>query len=166
MTATGHETSTRLRVLTRLGFWGSVIGGLLFPWAIMLAVEVVVHQVPFARAWRSFTLHLFAPGYNFFLIGVLMAVPFVILAVLILLHLGAAPVQDLQIPRRRTLGLAGAGLGMLVLASWTHVEVLVHPDAQGALAYLYLPILLLASLPVGYGLGRIIARLLLPRPSV
>jgi hypothetical protein len=46
MIATTHETSSRLRVLTRLGFWGSVIGGLLFPWAIMLAVEVVVHQVP------------------------------------------------------------------------------------------------------------------------
>jgi hypothetical protein len=50
MIATTHETSSRLRLLTRLGFWGSVIGGLLFPWAIMLAVEVVVHQVPVARA--------------------------------------------------------------------------------------------------------------------
>ena len=86
MIATTHETSSRLRVLTRLGCRGSVIGGLLFPWAIMLAVEVVVHQVPVARAWRSFTLHLFAPGYNFFLIGLLTAVPFVILAVLMLFY--------------------------------------------------------------------------------
>ena len=164
MIATTHDTSSRLRVLTRLGFWGSVIGGLLLPWAIMLAVEVMVHQVPFARAWRSFTLHLFAPGYNFFLIGLLTAVPFVVLAVLILLHLGAAPAQDPLIPRRRTLGLAGAGLGMLILASWTHLEVLLHPDAQGALAYLYLPVILLASMPIGYGLGRAIARILLPRP--
>jgi hypothetical protein len=68
--------------------------------------------------WRSFTLHLFAPGYNFFLIGLLTAVPFVILAVLMLLHLGAAPAQEPLIARRRTLGLAGAGLGMLVLAGW------------------------------------------------
>ena len=36
MIATTHETSSRLRLLTRLGFWGSVIGGLLFRWAIML----------------------------------------------------------------------------------------------------------------------------------
>ena len=164
MIVTTPETSLRLRVLTRLGFWGAVIGGLLLPWGIMLAVEVVVHQVPFARAWRSFTLHLFAPGYNFFLIGLLTAAPFVVLSVLILLHLGAAPVQDPLIARRRTLGLAGAGLGMLVLAGWTHLEVLLHPDAQGALAYLYLPVILLASMPIGYGLGRAIARILLPRP--
>ena len=52
MIATTHDTSSRLRVLTRLGFWGSVIGGLLLPWAIMLAVEVMVHPVPLARAWR------------------------------------------------------------------------------------------------------------------
>lgn len=165
MIATTLETSSRLRVLTRLGFWGSVGGGLLLPWAIMLAVDVVVHRVPIARAWRSFTLHLFAPGYNFFLIGLLTAVPFVILAVLILLHLGAASLQDPLIPRRRTLGLAGAGLGMLALASWTHLEVLLYPDTQGALAYVYLPIILLASMPVGYGLGRVIARFLIPKPS-
>ncbi|MCS6291040.1 MAG: hypothetical protein H8K10_18960 [Nitrospira sp.] len=165
MNVTTPETFSRFRVLTRLGFWGSVIGGLLLPWAIMLAVEVVAHQVPFARAWRSFTLHLFAPGYNFFFIGLLTAVPFMILAVLILLHLGATPAQDPLIAHRRTLGLTGAGLSMLILAGWTHLEVLLRPDAQGALAYLYLPVILLASLPIGYGLGRVIARILLPRPS-
>ncbi|TKB84020.1 MAG: hypothetical protein E8D43_12385 [Nitrospira sp.] len=92
-------------------------------------------------------------------------IPFVMLAVLMLLHLGAAPAQEPLIARRRTLGLAGAGLGMLVLAGWTHLEVLLHPDAQGALAYLYLPVILLASMPIGYGLGRVIARMLLLRPS-
>ena len=164
MTTTTRDTSSRLRILTRMGFWGSMVGGILLPWTIMLAVEVVVRDIPVARAWRAFTLHLFAPGYNFFLIGLLTAVPFLILAVLILLHLGTAQTQDLLIPRRRALGLAGAGLGMLVLASWTHLEVLLHPDAQGALAYLYLPVILSAGIPVGYGLGRLLARLLLPRP--
>ncbi|MGB3397375.1 MAG: hypothetical protein WBB60_13095 [Nitrospira sp.] len=164
MTTTPHDASSRLRLLTRMGFWGSMVGGLLLPWTIMLAVEVVVRDTPIARAWRSFTLHLFAPGYNFFLIGLLTAIPFLILAVMILLHLGTARTQDPLIPRRRALGLAGAGVGMLVLASWTHLEVLLHPDAQGALAYLYLPVMLSAGIPVGYGLGRLLARLLLPRP--
>jgi hypothetical protein len=118
MIVTTPETSLRLRVLTRLGFWGAVIGGLLLPWGIMLAVEVVVHQVPVARAWRSFTLHLFAPGYNFFLIGLLTAAPFVILAVLMLLHLGAAPAAgaadcastDIGARRRRTRHAGPCGL--------------------------------------------------------
>ncbi|MDR4479404.1 MAG: hypothetical protein R3B37_06595 [Nitrospira sp.] len=165
MTATEPEMSTRLRVLTRLGFWGSLLAGLLLPWTIMLSVDIFVRHIPFARAWRSFSLHLFTPGYNFFLIGVLTAVPFVVLAVVILLHLGTAPVQHALVPRRRALGLACAGLGMLAHAGRTHAEVLIHPDAQGALAYLYLPIVLLAILPVGYGLGRILATMLLPRPS-
>lgn len=164
MTTATRDTSSRLRILTRMGFWGSMVGGILLPWTIMLAVEVVVRDIPVARAWRSFTLHLFAPGYNFFLIGLLTAVPFLILAVIILLHLGTARTQDPLVPRRRALGLAGAGLGMLVLASWTHLQVLLHPDAQGALAYLYLPIILSSGIPVGYGLGRLLAKLLLPRP--
>ena len=72
MTAIGHEKSFRLRLLTSIGFWASSAGGLLLPWAIMLAIDISVHHLPFARAWRSFTLHLFAPGYNFFLIGILL----------------------------------------------------------------------------------------------
>lgn len=52
---------------------------------------------------------------------------------------------------------------MLTIAGWTHVSVLVYPDAQGALAYFYLPALLLISLPLGYGVGRALAKALLPR---
>lgn len=165
MTTIAHEKSLRLRILTSIGFWASSVGGLLLPWAIMLAVDISFRRIPFARAWRSFTLHLFAPGYNFFLIGALTAAPFVILAVVILVHLGTAPVQNQLIARRRAFALACAGLGMLIAAAWTHLDVLIHPDAQGALAYFYLPLILLALLPVGYGVGRLIARLLLPRSS-
>ena len=165
MTAIGHEQSFRLRLLTSIGFWASSAGGLLLPWAIMLAIDISVHHLPFARAWRSFTLHLFAPGYNFFLIGALTAIPFVLLAVVILLHLGTAPVQQPLIARRRAFGLACAGVGMLITAAWTHLDVLLHPDAQGALAYFYLPLILLALLPVGYAAGRLIAKMLMPRPA-
>ena len=163
MSTGAHDTSSRLRNLARLGFWVSLLGGLLLPWAIMLTVETWVRDIPFARAWRSFTLHLFAPGYNFFLVGVLTAIPFVILAGVILLHLGTAPVQQSLIAHRRAFGLFSAGLAMVLVAAWTHIEVLIHPDAQGALAYFYLPILLLALLPLGYGLGRALAKALLPR---
>lgn len=163
MSTVAHDTSSRLQILARLGFWVSLLGGLLLPWAIMLAVETWVRDISFARAWRSFTLHLFAPGYNFFLVGALTAVPFVILAVVILLHLGTAPVQQALLAHRRAFGLFSAGLALVLVAGWTHIEVLIHPDAQGALAYFYLPILLLALMPLGYGLGRALAKALLPR---
>jgi hypothetical protein len=54
---------------------------------------------------------------------------------------------------------------MVLIASWIHIDVLIHPDAQGALAYFYLPILLLTILPFGYGLGRALAKIFLPRLS-
>lgn len=163
MTPIAREKTSRLRVLTRLGFWFTLLIGFLLPWAIMLGVDTWVHDVPLARAWRSFTLHLFAPGYNLFLVGVLTAIPFVVLALVMLLHLGTIPSQQALIAHRRALGLLSAEFVMLTIAGWTHVSVLVHPDAQGALAYFYLPVLLLISLPLGYGVGRALAKALLPR---
>lgn len=92
--------------------------------------------------------------------------PFVILAVMVLFHLGRAPAHNALIAHRRALGLFSAGLSMALIAGWIHVDVLIHPDAQGALAYFYLPILLLGILPLGYGLGRALAKAVLPRLSI
>ena len=163
MTDIAQQKSSRLRVMARFGVWISLVGGLLLPWIIMLIVEILVRGVPYPRAWRSFTLHLFAPGYNFFLVGVLTALPFVILALIILFHLGRASTHNVLIAYRRALGLFSAGLSLGLIATWVHVDVLIHPDAQGALAYFYLPILLLTILPFGYGLGRALAKAFLPR---
>lgn len=165
MTVTLSTASARLRLLTRVGVWVSTVGGLVLPWTIMLAVDHVVHHLPLHRAWQSFRLHLFAPGYNLFLVGILTAVPFIVLAFVILLHLGTTPLQALPIARRRAMGLTCTAFGMLAVTVWTHVDVLIHPDAQGALAYFFLPIVLLLLLPVGYGVGRLAARVLLPHRS-
>lgn len=162
MSVSSPTTLSRLRYLTRVAVWLSALGGLLLPWSVMLAVDHFVHHLPLDRAWQSFRLHLFAPGYNLFLVGILTAVPFIVLAFVILLHLGGTSIQVPLFARRRTLGLACAGFGMLAVASWTHVDVLIHPDAQGALAYFFLPIVLLLLLPVGYAVGRLAARVLLP----
>lgn len=165
MTSPAVDTSSRLRTFTRLGFWFTLLIGFLHAWAIMLGVDTWVHHVPFARAWRSFTLHLFAPGYNLFLVGVLTAIPFVVLAIVMLLHVGAIDSRKALIAHRRVLGLVSADLIMLIIAGWTHIMVLIYPDAQGALAYFYLPALLLLSLPIGYGIGRALAKVLLPRST-
>lgn len=165
MTGGVQDKSTRLRWLARSGIWISLFGGLLLPWSIMLAVEILLRDVPVQRAWRSFTLHLFAPGYNLFLVGLLTALPFLILAAIILFHLGTAAAPNILIAYRRAFGLVSAALPMVLIAGWIHIDVLIHPDAQGALAYFYLPILLLMVLPLGYGLGRALAKLFLPRVS-
>jgi hypothetical protein len=86
--------------------------------------------------------------------------------VIIIVHLGTASAHNTLIAYRRTLGLFSAGLSMVLIAGWIHVEVLIHPDAQGALAYFYLPILLVTILPLGYGLGRALAKAFLPRLSL
>lgn len=166
MILSSHATASRWRLLTRGGVWASAIGGLIFPWAIMLAVDHFVRHLPLARAWQSLRLHLFAPGYNLFLVGILTAVPFIVLALAILLHLGTTQVQTPLIAYRRSLGLACASVAMLAAAGWTHVDVLIHPDAQGALAYFFLPILLLVLLPVGYAVGRLAARVLMPHRTM
>ena len=159
------STPLRLKLLTRAGVWISAIGGLILPWAIMIAVDHFVHHLPLQRAWQSFRLHLFAPGYNLFLVGILTAVPFAILALAILLHVGMAPLQKPMIARRRAFALACAATGMVMLTAWTHVDILIHPDAQGAVAYFLLPILLLLLLLVGYLVGRLVAPLLLSHRS-
>jgi hypothetical protein len=162
VTVTTSVTFSRLRVLTRAGVWTSAIGGLILPWGIMLAVDHFIHHLPFQRAWQSFRLHLFAPGYNLFMVGILTAVPFTILAVTILLHIGLSLQQKPIMVQRRAFALTCASTGMMGLTAWTHVDVLIHPDAQGALAYFLLPILLLLMLVVGYVVGRLLAPLLFP----
>lgn len=163
MTSFAVEKASRLKLFTRLGFWFTLSAGFLLPWTIMLGVDTWVHGVPVARAWRTFTLHLFAPGYNLFLVGVLTAIPFVVLAIVLLLHVGTIDSQKVLIAHRRALGLLSAEVVMLAIAGWTHISVLIHPDAQGALAYFYLPLLLLISLPFGYAIGRLLAKALVPR---
>ena len=162
MAVTTSVTLSRLKVLTRAGVWISAIAGLILPWGIMLAVDHFIHHLPFQRAWQSFRLHLFAPGYNLFMVGILTAVPFTILAVTILLHIGLSPQQKPIVIRRRAFALACASTGMIALTAWTHVDVLIHPDAQGALTYFLLPLLLLLLLVGGYVVGRLLALLLFP----
>jgi hypothetical protein len=66
---------------------------------------------------------------------------------------------------RRLAGAAGALLVAVGLSTWVHVEVLIHPDAQGALAYFFLPIYLLGLIPIGYALGRLAGRFLFAQPA-
>ncbi len=155
---TTMDSSRKLTWLTVTLYWGCIVFGLTLPGIVMIVHQAVQRHGALAGAWQDFRLHLFAPGYNFFLIGILNALPFVLLAVFILLHLGTAAAKEPVIVSRRLAGVAGALFVAVGLSAWVHIAVVVHPDAQGALAYFFLPIYLMGLIPLGYGCGWLIGK--------
>jgi len=150
--------------LTVALYWGCVVFGLTLPWIVTIAHDAYRRHGAFAEAWQDFRLHLFSPGYNLFLIGVLNAAPFVLLAIFILFHLGTAAQQEPVIVSRRLAGVAGALAVAIGLSTWAHLATTLHPDAQGALVYFFLPIYLLGLIPLGYAAGRLVGTLVSRKP--
>jgi hypothetical protein len=156
MTVTPNQT--RLTRLTVGLFWGAVVAGLAIPGLISVGHEIAVRDVSLVAAWQDLRLHLFAPGYNLFLVAVLNAIPFVALAVFLLFHLGTALERGHAVVSRRIAGVLGAWLTAFGLSLWMHLSLTLHPDAQGAIALFFLPLYLLLLMPVGYGVGRLVGR--------
>lgn len=146
--------------LTLILYWGTVLLSLTLPWLILLLFEVSAHHRTWREALRYLSLHFFAPGYNFFLIGVLNAAPFLACAVLFLLHLGTTPADNPVLFSRRLRGVLGALVLMFGVSFWAHVTAVVQPDAQGALAFLFLPFILAVIMPLGYATGRLLGKAL------
>ena len=140
-------------------FWGCIVFGLTLPGVVMITHDASRRHGAWAEAVQDFRLHLFAPGYNLFLVGVLNTIPFVLLAVFILFHLGTAAKQEPVIVSRRLFGVAGAVAAAVGLSAWAHLATTLHPDAQGALVYLFLPIYMLGVIPLGYACGRLIGKI-------
>lgn len=154
------------RTLTRITvtlYWGCIVFGLTLPGVVTIVHDAYRRHGAWTEAWQDFRLHLFAPGYNLFLIGILNAIPFILLAVFILFHLGTAAEQEQATVSRRLFGIAVALAVAVGLSAWAHVGMTLHPDAQGALVYLFLPIYLLGLIPLGYGCGRLIGNVVLRR---
>lgn len=129
-------------------YWGSLALGLVLPWALDLGF----HGPGLRR-------RLFAPGHNVFLIGVLNWVPFAVYGVFALLHLGTADRRGAGIAWRRLGGVAGAGLALVAASLWLHVAILTSRSSTAAIGYLFLPLELLAVIPLGYAAGRLATRL-------
>lgn len=150
---TDSASTRRLTTFTLIVYWGCILLGLTLPSLATVGIDMVKHHQSFGQAFHQLRLHLFAPGYNLFLIAAMNALPFILFAVFTLLHLGLAPLEDQRLTARRSAGILVATLGLVGLSAWTHVMTLWHPDAQGALAYFFLPFLLCLVIPVGYGVG-------------
>ena len=158
--------SRTLTWITVTLYWGCIVFGLTLPGVVTVTHGTYQRHGAFSEAWQEFRLDLFAPGYNLFLVGVLNAIPFIVLAVFILLHLGSAAKREPEIVSRRLIGVAGALVLAVGLSAWVHIGTTLYPDAQGALAYFFLPIYLLGLIPLGYACGRLIGKITLraPRP--
>lgn len=155
----------KLTWLTVTLFWGCVVFGLTLPGIVMIVHNAYRRHGGFSEAWLDFRLHLFAGGYNFFLISVLNALTFVLLAIFILFHLGTATAKEPVIVSRRLSGVAGALAVAIGLSTWAHLATTLHPDAQGALVYFILPIYLMGLIPLGYAVGRLAGHFLFKQPA-
>lgn len=149
-----RQSLSWLTTFTVIVYWSCILLGLGMPWFATIAVDMLKHDQSLGQATHQLQLHLFAPGYNLFLIAIFNAVPFVLFAVFTLFHMGFAPTEDRRLCGRRGAGVLVAVIGLVGLTAWTHLMTLWYPDAQGALVYLFLPVLLLGLLPIGYAIGR------------
>ena len=148
-------TTSRPAWLILLLYWGSMLLSLTLPWILLMLFEVSAHRRSLLEAFRHVRLHMFAPGFHYFLVGVLSAAPFAVLAVFLLWHLGWNANLEPARFARRLAGVSGSLFLMFGVSFWTHLSALMYPDAQGALVYLFLPFILLVLIPLGYGAGRL-----------
>src|SRR5260370_31632274 len=87
----------------RKAFWGIALLGFLLPWIVIISCEIYFDQ---AAEIKHFPAHLFESGYNFFLVAVMNAVPFAIVAVSARFLLKAG--QERRVRRSRLYGLGTA----------------------------------------------------------
>jgi hypothetical protein len=133
-------------------YWACILLGLAIPPVATIGVDILKHDQSFWQAVHQWQIHLFAPGYNLFLVMVMNTVPFVLLALFSLFHLGSAGHTYAGLTRRKS-GVLVAAIAATGLSLWTHVMTLWHPDAQGALAYVFLPFVLAVIVPLSYLAG-------------
>ncbi len=138
----------------RKAFWVIALIGCLLPWIVIISCEIYFGQ---AAEIKNFPAHLFGSGYNYFLVAVMNAAPFVILAVAARFLL--KPGQEQRIRRSRLAGLGTAAACDMALSLFAQVGVWSHmfnPRVHASLAGLGIFLLFfvaLTVLPVGYLLG-------------
>jgi hypothetical protein len=108
----------------RKAFWGIALIGFLLPWIVIISCEIYFGG---AADIRNFPSQLFASGYNYFLLALMDATPFIILAVAARLLLQAG--QERQSRRGRLAGLgtaAACAMGSEFVRSDRRLELLVQ----------------------------------------
>jgi glucan phosphoethanolaminetransferase (alkaline phosphatase superfamily) len=135
-------------------FWVIALIGFLLPWIVIIFCQIYFGQ---AAEIRHFPAHLFESGYNFFLVAVMNATPFAIVAVSARFLL--RPGLEQRVQRSRLAGLGTAVAFAMIVSLFAQIGVwsnVFNPNTHASLAgvgIFFLFWVALAVLPVGYLLG-------------
>jgi hypothetical protein len=134
-------------------FWLTSAWGFVVLPVVAIGAETA-KGTPFPSALSQWIRHLFAPGYNEFLLALITALPFLVAAVFILFHLAAE-----QIPPGRWSGVAGALCAGAAVSLWGQIAIRMSRSSTAAIGYIFLPFEVLLVMLIGYIAGRLIAKL-------
>jgi hypothetical protein len=143
------------RAVPRL-FWGSLLTGLTLPWLLHILVQVFSRSRSSSQAFGDLSMNLFAPGYNYFLIGAWNGSAYVVYAVIVLFAVGRAHVRGPQVALRRLTGAQLALVAMLAVNAWADISIMTSRSSTAAIGYLFVP----ATTLVAAGLGCVVGRLM------
>ena len=107
-----------------------------------------------ASAIREWKGHLFEPGFNEYLLTLMVAAPFLAAAIFLLFHLSGGEVQ-----RNRLAGVAGSLSAGAALMLWGLIAIRTSGSSTAAIGYLFLPFEVLLAMLIGYLGGRLVAKL-------
>ena len=151
------EGNTTRRVLVL--FWVTVVFGFAVSPLIFIGTSVARGRAV-ASAAGEWTASLFKPGYNEYLVDLLMAAPFLAAAVFLLSHLSGP-----RVTRGRWAGITGALAAGAALTLWGLIAIRMSSSSTAAIAYIFLPFEVVIAMLVGYAGGRVVEKLR-PRSTI
>ena len=158
-TVTKDETIQAGRV-PRWLVWTAIAVGFLLPFAVRLGAVLILQPSRFTSDLSSLPHHLFAPGHNLFLVGILNLISF--LFFLLVSRLGF---RRSRLPEEKK----GALISALIAGCFTFLASLVvqasvwldvfggHPSSTGAVAFVWFPAICMPAVALVYSIALIAA---------
>jgi hypothetical protein len=141
-------------------FWSTVAAGLLLPWLVIVACEAYYGS---SSEIAKFPHQLFEPGYNYFTVGLMNALPFI--PVGIILQWAANRRREGTATAAHSMAATMVAIGELALSLWGQISVwrsTFNPAGHSSTAAIGLYILVilgLALIPVAYLVGWITGKI-------
>jgi hypothetical protein len=135
-------------------FWLTIACGCAVSPIVAIGTEAA-KGTPFPAAVSEWIGRLFKPGYNEFLLTMIIALPFVAAGVLFLFHLAAE-----RVPRGRWAGAGGALCAGAALSVWGLTAIRMSRSSTAAIGFLALPFEVAVAMLMGYLAGRLVDKLL------
>lgn len=148
------------RYATRIvvAFWLSVLAGFGLPALVDIGVDVLRDHESLAKAVDTWISRLFLPGYNRFLLAVIHAVPFVLLAVAARFVLTSGSKLGRQSFQRRLTAVVTSLAVSIAFSLWVLISIRTSRSSTAAIGYLFLPIELMVWMPFAYLAGWVVGR--------